>query len=144
MSDVAAVKEKVQAYLTSQGRVSIDEDGVFSVDFGSTRLNISVEPHPNGEVTVVKIWAPILFDVPLSPELYEHVALNGSDYFFGSMGLFQLEDGEHGFLFLRHTLLGDYLDKDELLYAAFGVASSADELDDELMAKFGGTRLIDP
>jgi hypothetical protein len=144
MSNVAAVKEKVQAYLTSQGRVSIDEDGDLSVDYGSTRLNVSVVPHPNGEVTVVQVWAPILFDVPLTPALYEYVALHASDHFFGSLGLLALDDGVHGFLMLRHTLLGDFLDKDELLYAAFGIVASADAMDDELMEKFGGTRLIDP
>ena len=48
-------------------------------------------------------------------------------------------EGDEGItVTFSHNLLGDYLDAEELMYAVGGVASSADELDDELVAKFGG------
>ena len=144
MSDIASVKERVQAYLTSMGPVQIDANGTYIVEMGSTKTFVSVDAHPNNEKTLVKITTPILYDVPITADLYKYVALHADDWFFGSLGLWPKEDGLTGMLVMGHTLLGDYLDKDELLYAVYGVGGTADDLDDELMAQFGGTRLIDP
>lgn len=138
MSDVEGVKERVQAFLASVGTVTIDRDGDFVVEAGSTRAFVTVRPHGNGEATVVVITAPVLLNVPLTPELYRHIAVNSSEYFFGHLMLIELEGKNTGLVLMRHTLLGDYLDKDELFYAVFGVASSADEVDDQLRAQFGG------
>lgn len=143
MADVAAVKDKVQAYLTSQGPVQIDSEGRYGVEMGSARVYVEVEEHPNGEVVVVKVVAPFLFDVPITPDLYEYFALHADDWFFGSLGVWPNDEGTTALLVLRHTLLGDFLDKDELLYAVYGVGGVADDLDDELQQKFGGTRAIE-
>ena len=43
-----------------------------------------------------------------------------------------------GTLVLRHTLLADYLDEPELSNAVRAIAFTADEIDNELKAKFGG------
>ena len=37
-------------------------------------------------------------------------------------------------------LLGDYLDEEELTHTVVAIAGTADILDDELQAKFGGKR----
>ncbi|MFT4089006.1 MAG: hypothetical protein QM658_17985, partial [Gordonia sp. (in: high G+C Gram-positive bacteria)] len=41
---------------------------------------------------------------------------------------------------LKHNLLGDFLDPEELMSAVYGLAFVADDVDDELKAKFGGLR----
>ena len=46
-------------------------------------------------------------------------------------------------LWLTHSLLGDYLDIEELKSAVATMANTADRLDDELKAKFGGERYDD-
>jgi hypothetical protein len=141
MADVAATKERVQAYLTSVGPVQIDSDGDYSVARGSTRAFVRVLEHPNGEMTYVNVFALVLRDVPLTPALYEYVATEGA-YIFGHLELKKGDDGK-GLLIFSHRLLGDYLDQDELMYAVFGVSGTADELDDELQKMFGGSRFAD-
>ncbi len=42
-----------------------------------------------------------------------------------------------------HTLLGDYLDEEELHNAVGAVVTTADRLDDELQSRFGGKRSED-
>lgn len=142
MADVAATKERVQTYLTSVGPVQIDSDGDYSVARGSTRAFVRVLEHPNGEATFINVFALVLRDVPLTPALYEYVATKGGDYIFGHLELRKGDDGK-GYLVFSHTLLGDYLDQDELMYAVFGVSGTADDLDDELQTQFGGSRFAD-
>ncbi len=142
-ADIPAVKERVQAYLTAQGMVSIDDKGRFSLAAGSTRVFIEVLAHPNDEVCVVMCSAPVLFEVPLTPELFKYVAVNADNWWFGHLFVSPNEDGTTGTVIARHTLLGDYLDKDELMYAVNGVLHSTDSLDDELQKQFGGKRYED-
>jgi hypothetical protein len=143
MSDVPGVRERVQAFLTSQGPVQIDERNRYGLEIGSTKVFVEVIEHPNGEATLVKLLAPILFKVPITPEVYKYVALHADDWYFGSLGLWPEESGDVGMLVMGHTLLGDYLDKDELMSAVWAVAGTADKLDDELKAQFGGLRYED-
>lgn len=143
MSNIAGVRERVQTFLTSEGPVTIDANGRFSIRNGSTNGFIEVKAHGNGEATIVSVLAPLLFGVRLTPELYKYVALHCDDWTFGSLGLWPDETGESGMLVLRHTLLGDYLDKDELMYAVYGVLGTADDIDDELQKQFGGKRYED-
>lgn len=46
-------------------------------------------------------------------------------------------------IFFTHSLLGDYLDEDELVRAVTGMLVVADEIDDELEKQFGGRRFHD-
>lgn len=141
MADVEATRTRVQRYLTDEfGPITIDGEGDFSVQHESTRAFARVLEW--GENTVVSVFAPILFDVQASPALYEYVALKGSDFIFGHIDLFQESDGTLA-LHFRNTLLGDFLDPDELVSTVVGVAVTANQLDDELQGRFGGKRLID-
>jgi hypothetical protein len=142
-ADVATVRAKVQAILTERAMVSIDKDGDYSFEMGSTRVFVRVVAHPNGEATLISVFAPVLFNVPLSPEFFEFIARNTDALIFGHIILTEGQDARHGNLMVVHKLLGDYVDGDELLYAAYGVAGAADSFDDDLKAKFGGDRFSD-
>jgi hypothetical protein len=139
MVDVAAVRDRVQAYLTSEGPVQIDANRVLSVPAGSTRAFVEVREHANGQVAVVDIWAILAWEVPASPELFEWVAREGGSYYFGHIRVWDDPDvpGTVSMSF-RHTLLGDYLDKDELMRAVNAIAGTADDLDNQVVEKFGG------
>jgi hypothetical protein len=139
------VRERVQAFLTSEGPVEIDSEHRWRVLTGSTRVFVDVIASVSGvDFAIVRMVAPILHDVPLSAELYEYVALNADNGNFGSLGLWPDEEKKTALLLVRHSLLADYLDKEELLQAVYAVGSAADELDDQLQERFGGTRNIDP
>lgn len=139
-ADVDAVRARVQAILTEYGPVQIDSDGDFSFAMGSTRVFIRALPHPNGEVTVLRLFAPILINVPRSPELYEFVVRKADHMIFGHLTLADGDTDDTGTLLVTHKLLGDYLDSDELMYAAIGVVGTADQVDEDLQARFGGKR----
>ena len=143
MSDVALVRERVQTYLTQQGPIVIDDNGNFTIQYGSTRVIIQVVAHPDENATAVIVSASMLFQVPLTAELYRHVATHADDWWFGHVYLVEAPDGTTGTIVARHLLLGDYLDKEELMYAINGVGNSADATDEQLQTLFGGKRYED-
>jgi hypothetical protein len=135
--DVAAVRDKVQRYLLEVlNTVEVVRDGDFTFRQGSARVFISVQSFGGDKVTV-KIVAPIVHDTPVSPEVYKYVATEGS-YKFGHLSCNE-KDGKVS-VYFAHTLLGDFLDPEELKMAVFLLAKSADEVDDEIVGKFGGKR----
>lgn len=132
------VKDRVWRYLADLvGAVQLTPDGMFSFPAESTQVFIRCLAWGT-DSTLVGIDCPVLLDCPASPELYEHVATHNS-YHFGHLAIVPGEDGKVLVLF-THTLLGDYLDPEELKVAVVGVAGTAKDLDDELKAKFGGRR----
>lgn len=138
---VLEVKDKVQQMLTEiAGSVTIDSDGDFGIDHESARVFIRVAEW--GDQTVIRVFSQFLRDVPLTPELYEWVATKGQDYLFGHTALIE-QDNNIGRLDFGTYLLGDYLDFEELKAAVLCVVFTANDLDDELKAKFGGLRFRD-
>ena len=138
---VDEVKAKIQRILTDRfGSVRIDSDGDFVIPNDSAVAFVGVRPW--GEEVVVHVTAFMLMDVPLSPELYEWVATEGS-YFFGHVRVKREEGAATGTLIFSHCLLGDFLDKEEMLNALDSVAILANDLDDKLQSRFGGRRFIE-
>jgi len=138
---VDITRSKVQKYLTDMlGSVTIDKDGDFTIQQGSTMVFIRVVPWRDGESAVVSVFAPVLLEVQPSPALHQYIAEN--DYVFGNL---TLEAGEHGTqtLMFGHRLLGDFLDPAELESAVGAVAFTADDLDDELQPRFGGSKMLE-
>ena len=94
----------------------------------------------------VNVSAPLLRGLTLTPELYRWVATEGTTYDVGCVQLYEVDEddgSQTGFLRFAYTLLGDYLDEDELGTALWTVLFTADRLDDELQAQFGGRRWAD-
>ena len=81
----------------------------------------------------------VLWDVPISNELFRHVALHADDCRIGHLSAFENDRGSVN-LFITHTLLGDYLDEDELVSTVYMTLTTANDLDDELQKQFGGRR----
>lgn len=140
MGDAAAVKAKVQQYLTDAFRsVSIDRSGDFSLRHESARIFVEVTSKSADAPVIVKLTIPVLFGVNSGPELHEYVAFHADDYFFGHFSLESRDDGSTD-LFFSHRLLGDYLDEAELEIAVAWMITTANDVDDELQARFGGTK----
>lgn len=136
MDHVDETRLKIQNYLTQLGNPMLDGDGDLSLRHGSTRVFVRVTDFGDGD-TYVEVFAPILFQVPLTPELFEYVALN-NQFKFGGFELTRSDDSGVGTLMFSHGLLGTYLDPAELIMAVGLIARQADGLDDELQARFGG------
>jgi hypothetical protein len=137
--DVATVRSKVQQYLTQNfSDVSIDKDGDYSLRNGSARVFVRTLTHEKANFTWVRLDVPVLRHVKETPQVFEYVALHADDYMFGHLNAVRTDDGL--LIILGHELLGDYLDEQELVKAVVAILGTADNLDDELKAQFGGDR----
>lgn len=145
MPTVDQVKNKVLKILASKFQVQADEDGDVIIHHDSTAVIVSVDEYSKreGMQTVVKIQAMILRDVKRTPALYEWVATKGARRLIGHAVCFDSNNASYTDLNFVHNLMGDNLDENELLSGVLLVIATANELDDELQAKFGGKRLID-
>ena len=151
MANAEQTMMKVQRLLTGPMGLRVTLQGSsIAVSFTdvSTRVNINVQDwgtNKDGDPSsLVQISCPILWEVTPTPELYEWIARQGGNYFFGHVTAHD-DSSNPGkvFLLMSHTLLGDYLDEDELSSAMYAMLGTADKLDDELKGKFGGKRLSD-
>ncbi len=134
---VERTRRTVETALTAMvGQVELDAHGRLSFPVGSTRVFVEVRPwrDPGGLVTVFAITNR---DVPKSEQLYEYVASHSEEYVFGRLGIWSQQD--KAWVVFRHTLLGSTLDPAELEHAVAAVASVADDVDDEIKKRFGGT-----
>lgn len=151
MANVDQTMMKVQRILTGPMglRISLQGNSI-NVTFSdvSTRVNIGVQEwgtNKDGDpASLVRISCPILWEVDPSPGLFEWIAKEGGNFFFGHVSAHD-DTSAPGKLFLMtsHTLLGDYLDEEELSSAMYAMLGTADKLDDELKQRFGGKRLSD-
>jgi Putative bacterial sensory transduction regulator len=137
---VLLLKDKVQRYLADMvGAVQLTPDGAYSFQAGSAQVFVRCMQWGTGDRTLVSIVCPVLFAAAPSPELYEHIAVHADDYLFGHLSAANQDDGTVS-VFFTHTLLGDYLDPEELKQAVGAVVTTANTLDDELKTRFGGSR----
>ncbi len=151
MATVDQTMMKVQRLLTGPMNLRIQLMGeTIGVSFtdSSTQVHIRIVDwgkNKDGEPrTLVRITSPILRNVKPTPELYQYLAREAPQLWFGHVEVY--DDAENkGMLFMAmvHTLLGDFLDEEELRAAMFGVLGSADEIDDQLQKRFGGKRWVD-
>ena len=142
MPTVDEVRAVVQEYLQNNLDVVELRRDQFLVRRGSTACSIVCHDWGDGNV-IVKLMALVVSDVPVTDKLYEAVGREAGTHLFGTLMLVEDEDGATGDLFFHHTLLGDTLDEDELMFSLVAVAETADELDDEIQAEFGGHRVVD-
>jgi hypothetical protein len=144
MGDLARVKDKVQSILAAKFTATLTERGGFGLRNGSAQLTIDVVQR--GDVEDGPVWitflVPVLWDVPISNELYRYVALHADDYMIGHLSAFENDRGSAN-LFLSHSLLGDYLDEEELVSTIVMTLGTGDDLDDELQRQFGGRRTFE-
>ena len=106
------------------------------VDWGKTKDG---EPQ-----TLVRISAPILYNVDPNPALYEYLLREAPQKWFGAYMVADDNDNKGKLcVSVVHTLLGDFLDEGELNAGMYGVLWAADEQDDIMQKRFGGKRWVD-
>ena len=93
--------------------------------------------------SLVYLWSPLGREVKQSPELYEWAATEGRQKWFGGVAVQKSKEGDTAFVTYDHTLLGNFVDPDELYSAIYMVGWTADDLDDVVTTKFGGKRYTD-
>lgn len=143
MSDAVAVTQhRVQRMLTEVfGPVKLLQSGGMLITYESAA--VIVEVHEFLEHTVVKAFAPMLREVPLTDELCRWVAVDGQNRWFARARLYVDDDARTCSVAIEADVLGDTIDPDELKVAVTSVLVAANELDDELQQRFGGLRWVD-
>ena len=140
MASVKQVQSKVQSILTTElGSVRVAADGEIKINYESTLVTIAVEDYGNNE-TIVVITAIVTSETKETPALYKYLNDTNAGLRFGSL---QYLSGNPSVMILQYTLLGDFIDPEELLNAVRAVVLVADKLDDEIVKEFGGKRFID-
>ena len=145
MATVEATTAKVQRILQdSFSDVRLANNG-FAIPYESTVAFVEIrewiKDQDGNPRTVVYVWAPIGRDVQPSPELFRWAAIEGRQQLFG--GVTVAEADELLLVVFDHSLLGDYLDPDELTTAVAAVVLAADDMDDIVRDRFDGKRYTD-
>lgn len=147
MTVVDQVREKMHQMLQNIfDNVHIDDDGTAVLRSGSAMCMIRVfewDLESPGRNTIITLDASIVFGVKRSPALYEWVALQNDQYIFGHLVVRESNQKSLVDIWFTHNLLGDFLDEAEIDAAIMALLESADQLDDEAMHTFGGTRMFD-
>ena len=119
---------------------------------GSAMIMITIEKCTSidGTIEIVLIKSPVLRNVEPSASLYKSISEINSSLPFGALVVEKSEGitNQSGrkissVLFLKHALLAQTLDKEEIEIGVGTIAAIADELDDELQNEFGGQKAID-
>jgi hypothetical protein len=126
---------KVREYLFPFDHVEIDADGTASLTYGSARVVVSVSVFDEDQ-SLVQVSAMCVTGAKPSPELYQHVASFQSQ--IGHLSVNEQDDGTVCIEY-SHGLLGEFLNPAELRLTVIAVALLADQIDDDLAARFGGT-----
>jgi hypothetical protein len=113
-----------------------EENGHFYVRYGSTVLEISVEPY-NAEDVVVLIMAYCVQGVSLDEQLLLGLLELNHSLPFGS---FSLVDQD---VFFSQSLFGHNLDGQALLAAIEAVAGISDDYDGLIIARYGGKTALE-
>ncbi|MEM7052753.1 MAG: hypothetical protein AAF604_24020 [Acidobacteriota bacterium] len=112
------------------------ENGHFYVRYGSTVLEISVDAYGPQEA-VVKITSYCVQNAEISAKLTAELLALNHDLAFGAFSMIGRD------VFFSHSIFGRDMNARRLLDAIAAVANVADEYDDLLAAKYGGTTALE-
>lgn len=128
------VYEKVATWLEAAGfdcTASKERTG-FSVRFESTNIFIFIHPVREDEA-YIHFHALVTKESRTDAEMMEYLIRENSHIFCGAFSL----DSENS-IWIEYSIVGSYCDRREFNNALGQVASSADEYDDEIIARWGG------
>lgn len=112
------------------------ENDHFYVRYGTTVLEISVDPY-DSEEAVVTIMSYCVQDVEIAEELLLGLLELNHRLTCGSFSLVEND------IFFSYALFGKNLSPRDLLRAITAVATVADDYDDRIVAKYGGQTALD-
>src|SRR5215212_1108202 len=124
------------------GEVNVKDMGDnFALQEGSTF--VYARAFPIGEKkSGVEVFSYVAVDVTVTEDLMRYLLTYNLRLVLGGFGLSIGEDGK-GAIVLTHTILGDTMDREELYGSVSAIARVADDLDDQLVATFGGKNALD-
>ena len=114
-----------------------DDAPVFNVNYGSAFVRVAVFPWGDDDAFInARSW--VICGAEIKPELMHYLLRQNDDMRFGAYGLDSDND-----IFFEHSVVGSTLDKEELRACVMAVLMTADNKDDEIQQRWGGTRASD-
>jgi len=141
MADLNAIKNNVRKILTSEfGTISEDDDGSIFIRNGSAQVYVDIRDwnYDGQNVGIIEVYSLVVVGlteinkdlaVALTTDLWRN---------FGSWRFRELSDGTWILLF-EADLIGATVDPAELVNAVGLVAIVADDEDDNIVRKYGGS-----
>jgi hypothetical protein len=133
-----ATHDRVDQYLSElfEDPYHDPENGHFYVGYGSTVLELSVEPY-GPEETIVLVTAYCAQGIDREEDLLLGLLELNHEL---PVGAFSLVGND---VFYSHALFGKTLDRKNLLGAIAAVATISDDYDDRIVEKYGGQTALD-
>jgi hypothetical protein len=114
-----------------------DDAPVISVVVGSAVAQTAVFPWGEDDATICT-RAYVVTGAELTPDLMHYLLRKNADMRFGAFGV-----DDDGDIVFEHTIVGSTCDKEELRASVMAVVLTADQFDDEIVARWGGQRALD-
>lgn len=141
MSNLSSVTTKVENILKKEfNGFNTAANGWMQIPYETT--NVSISCHDFSGSVVVRVTGVINSNCKFKKDIYEWIAKKNLDLIFGSIIHTDVSGGGN-LTAIQCNILGDNLDSDELMTAISCAATTANELDEEFQANFGGKRFID-
>lgn len=99
---------------------------------GSADVHVSVAALEDQAVVAVFSW--VATGVTPSEDLCRHLLTENANFVFGGFAL-----GADSAVIYQHTVVGDTIDKQQLRASVRAVAGVADDYDEQITSRFGGT-----
>lgn len=135
-AQIAITADRVRRFLErlQAGMLRAIGDGVFDVVVDGTPVRVSVIGEDGR--TIVEVATGVGRSVPVTEGLFRWLAEHGQDSRFGHLGC-TVED-DFATVHCRYTLLGDFLDYEELRLAVQAVAAAGAAARAVIQTRFGG------
>jgi hypothetical protein len=141
MPQVDKVTKNVHKLLTDTfGKVTVNSEGRYEFPYESTIMHVGVTEFLEDQ-TLIEFDALIAADSKSNAEVVEWCNTANMNLKFGTVC--HMASGKQNLTILRHAILGDDLDPEELLTCLRMLTLIADKFDDEFVSKFGGKRYED-
>lgn len=134
--------EKIHTFLRELlgGRfMKLEDNPVFVIPRGSTYIHLFVTPinEDEDEKIVLQFITPLVKDIELTKEVLHFLLRYNHSNSLGSFGLDKDE-----WITLNHTLIAETCSQEELGIIVATISSTADDMDDLIIQKWGGSRAI--
>ena len=123
--------------------MKVSSSGEIAVTNGSATLFISTHDAYGVRGILMTMNSPLVHKLPMTTELLRWVAVDGRSHDIG--GVYVVPSGDTGSceVWLGHSVVCHDLDAGGVLATVYQLLVLADDLDDYVQSRFGGTRFAD-
>ena len=114
-----------------------DDEPGFGMRMGSTVVMAYVRPWGD-DAAWLQSYSPVVKGADINGDLALYLLKKNEGMRFGAFGL-----ADDGTIFFNYSVIADTVDKEEFKACILAVAQTADDLDDEIVKRWGGQRVAD-